>query len=414
MNEFKNLEESYQKYDLKFLTISLIISTFLIAIIFNLKIDFYLRGFIIPCLIVLTTYLINLYHNKLINNHNSLYLLIPIGLILINSLIFNVNSSNKVLNIFIILCLITYFIFSLINKKFQLTSELFPLIFSIFLDKLFTNLNNINKLFKEKTHSKQILHIILGLIIGIPICIVILLLLSSADYYFGYFIENIINNILNILNIEFIWKNLFVISISFILTFSIFINYMLKRKDEENKTKLINVSSSTLGTILILINLVFMLFLITEISKVTTNFLNIPIEYTYAEYAREGFFQLLFITSINFIITIFTIYKTKLKDNKLINILLLVLIGFSILLIFNSYYRMFLYISAYTFTILRLQVILFLTLELVLFILLIKKITNEIKYDNFKLFTLISLIFYIINLYLCNDIVINFINKIIA
>lgn len=414
MNEFKNLEESYQKCDLKFLTISLIISTFLIAIIFNLKIDFYLRGFIIPCLIVLTTYLINLYHNKLINNHNSLYLLIPIGLILINSLIFNVNSSNKVLNIFIILCLITYFIFSLINKKFQLTSELFPLIFSIFLDKLFTNLNNINKLFKEKTHSKQILHIILGLIIGIPICIVILLLLSSADYYFGYFIENIINNILNILNIEFIWKNLFVISISFILTFSIFINYMLKRKDEENKTKLINVSSSTLGTILILINLVFMLFLITEISKVTTNFLNIPIEYTYAEYAREGFFQLLFITSINFIITIFTIYKTKLKDNKLINILLLVLIGFSILLIFNSYYRMFLYISAYTFTILRLQVILFLTLELVLFILLIKKITNEIKYDNFKLFTLISLIFYIINLYLCNDIVINFINKIIA
>ena len=408
MNE---LNEEYQKYNLKYLMISSIISTFIITIIFNLKIDFYLRCFIIPTIIVLVTYILNIKYNNLVKNKNSLILLIPISLIVFNSFLFKLDFSNKFLNIMIIPTIITYFLFNLINKKFELTINIFPLMFSIFLDKLFTNLNNINSLFRSNFKNKKLLHILLGLLIGIPICLVLIILLSSGDYYFGYFIENIVDTLFNSLNIEFIWKNLFVISISFILTFSIFINYMLKRKEEKVENHLFNISSLTVSTILILINMVFMLFLVTEISKLTTNFLHLPIRYTYSEYAREGFFQLLFITSINFVITIFTIYKTNLKDNKLVKNLLLILIVFSILLILNSYYRMMLYISAYTFTILRLQVILFLALELILFALLIKKIISNLEYDNLKLFSILFLIFYIINLYLCNEVVIDFINK---
>ena len=413
MNNFKELEDNYKKYDLKYLTISSIIATLIITIIFNLNIDFYLRWFIIPTIVVLITYLLNIKHNSLDKNKLSFYLLIPIFLILINSLIFKIDFSNKFLNIIIIPIIVTYFLLSLINKKFKLGTNIFPLIFSIFLDKLFDNLNNLNKLFKENSKNKKILHILLGLVIGIPICIVLLILLSSGDYYFGYFIENIIDKVLTDFNIEFIWKNLVVISLSFIFTFSIFINYMLNRKIDKNESKLIDVSSITISTILILVNIIFSVFLISEISKLTTNFLHVPIKYTYAEYAREGFFQLLIITSINFIITLFTIYKTKLKNNKIVKTLLLILIGFSILLIFNSYYRMILYINAYTFTILRLQVILFLMLELILFILLIKKIVSEIHINNLYLFSILFLVFYILNLYLCNQTIINLINKLI-
>ena len=409
-----NSKDNYLKYDLKYLTISVIIATFIIAIIFNLKLDFYLRSFIIPTIIVLITYIINIKRNKLENNKLSYYILIPIGLIIFNTFIFKIDTSNKLLNIIIIPLLITYFLLNLINKKYKLTCNIFPLIFSLFLDKLFSNLNNLNDLFKDNSKNKNLFHVFLGLLIGIPICIVFLLLLSSGDYYFGYFIGNILDSILNLLNIEFVWKNIVVISFSFILSFSIFINYMLKRKEETKDNKLFNISSITVSTILLLINMVFMLFLVTEISKLTTNFLHLPIEYTYAEYAREGFFELLFITSINFIITIFIIYKTNLKENKLIKTLLLILISFSFLLIFNSYYRMFLYISAYTFTVLRLQVILFLMLEFILFILLTKKITSNILYDNLKLFSILFLVFYILNLYLCNETIINFINKIIS
>ncbi len=406
---FKDLEEQYQKYDLNFLTISTLITTLFITIIFNLNIDFYLRGFIIPIIIVLINYLFNLKHSKLKINKNSYILLIPIGLIILNSFLFKVDDSNKFLNIIILPVTITYFLLSLLNKN--ISKKLFILFVEDIPNKLFTNLNKLENIIKNKTKNNKLIYILVGVLIAIPICSLMISLLASADSYFEYFINHTIDNIFNKIDIEFIIKNIFILVISFILSFSMFINYMLKRKEVKEDVKPINIPSTIVSTILIFLNLVFCLFLITEISKLTTNFLHLPIKYTYAEYAREGFFQLLFITSINFIIITFIIYKTNLKNYKFIKALLLILIGFSCLLIFNSYYRMILYINAYTFTILRLQVILFLFLELILFILLIKKIINEIKINNLKLFSILSLIFYILNLYLANQVVVDFINK---
>ncbi len=406
---FKDLEEQYQKYDLNFLTISTLITTLFITIIFNLNIDFYLRGFIIPIIIVLINYLFNLKHSKLKINKNSYILLIPIGLIILNSFLFKVDDSNKFLNIIILPVTITYFLLSLLNKN--ISKKLFILFVEDIPNKLFTNLNKLENIIKNKTKNNKLIYILVGVLIAIPICSLMISLLASADSYFEYFINHTIDNIFNKIDIEFIIKNIFILIISFILSFSMFINYMLKRKEVKEDVKPINIPSTIVSTILIFLNLVFCLFLITEISKLTTNFLHLPIKYTYAEYAREGFFQLLFITSINFIIITFIIYKTNLKNYKFIKALLLILIGFSCLLIFNSYYRMILYINAYTFTILRLQVILFLFLELILFILLIKKIINEIKINNLKLFSILSLIFYILNLYLANQVVVDFINK---
>ena len=92
---------------------------------------------------------------------------------------------------------------------------------------------------------------------------------------------------------------------------------------------------------------------------------------------------------------------------------MLILIGFSILLIFNSYYRMILYINAYTFTILRLQVTLFLLLELIYFVILINNIVKNDYLNKFKLYSRLALIFYILNLYLCNELFINLINNLI-
>ena len=411
MNEFQELEKTYQKYDLKYFTYSTIISTLLITFIYNLNIDSYFRIFIFPTIIILITYLLNIKHNTLDQNKRSYYFLIPIGLIFLNTFLFEVDFSNKFLNILVLPTITIYFLFYLLDKKYQITIKSFFLFLEECLNNLFNNLAPIKKLINKNSKSKNISQIGIGLVIGIPICIVLLSLLSSADMYFSSFMEHTLNKLIHLFNVEFILKNIVVIGISFILTFSFFINFMEKRKKEKDETKVLNVSTSSISTILILMNFVFLLFLITEISKLTTNFLHLPIEYTYAEYAREGFFQLLGITSINFLISILTIYKTKLKNNRLVKILLLILIGFSCLLIFNSYYRMVLYISAYTFTILRLQVILFLILELILFILLIKKITSELKYNNLKLFSILFLLFYILNLYLCNQVVIDFINK---
>ena len=151
------------------------------------------------------------------------------------------------------------------------------------------------------------------------------------------------------------------------------------------------------------INLVFILFLISEISKLCGNFLKIPNGYIYSSYAREGFFQLLFVTIINFSIILFLLYKTDLiNNNKIIKGLTLSLIIFSILLIFNSYYRMFLYIEKFGFTNLRLQVILFLLMELLSLLVILKKILFKLKND-FVIFFIIIITTYIVNLYICNN-----------
>ena len=71
------------------------------------------------------------------------------------------------------------------------------------------------------------------------------------------------------------------------------------------------------------------------------------------------------------------------------------------------------YISNYGFTILRLQVVLFLLMELIMFGLLIKKMIKGIANKEGNIYYFIFVIFYIINLYVCSDWFIIILNKII-
>ena len=403
-----------ESYNLRFLLLSSLISSLIIAIFYNLNIDYYLKGFIIPITTIFINFLINIKKNNLLKNKKAFLLIIPISLIILSSILFK-TFNNRILNIFILPMIIIYCLFSLINKKYDLTSKILILFFKVFPTKYFSNLNYLNNCLKPKSNKKyKSLNILLGLVISIPLAIILLSLLASSDMYFSTFINNIFSNFLNIFNIHFLWSNLYIFSLTFIAGFSIFINILRKKDIVDTKSKPFNVNESVMTTILVVINLVFVLFLISEISKLTTNFLQIPIEYTYSEYAREGFFQLLVVTTINIIITFFCLYKTNLvKENKTIKYLIFLLTIFSIILIFNSYYRMYLYINAYSFTTLRLQVILFLLLELILFSLIIYKLLKGLNYNNFKIYFYLAITFYIINLYLASEPIVNMINRLL-
>ena len=203
------------------------------------------------------------------------------------------------------------------------------------------------------------------------------------------------------------------IIISFIILFSTFVNILKKRNAETKEIHKREINTSIANTVLIIINSVFVLFLISEISKFTINFLRLPVEYTYSSYAKEGFFQLLVVTVINIgIILYFTYCTTSVKENKLVKKLLTALAIFSILLILSSYYRVILYICAYSFTILRAQVVLFLVMELIIFVIIIKKIIKGITHKDATVYMLIISSVYIINLYLCSRPFVDLINSI--
>ena len=377
-----------------------IVSALLIVIISNLKIDWYFKTIMFPFFMVLVSSTILVMKNDDINK-KAFYLLIPIILIIFSNLILillkgTLDENNEILNIIVLPILISIYLFSLINKNYKITLVNIPLMFKIFPRYLFRNL----KFLKIKTSREKInkiLNAVFGIIVGIVFSIVILLLLMSADDYFNKFVSKAF------ISINFDFSKIMQFVIFFIIIFSIGVNLIRNRYIVMKDNKIRKIDHTIIISMLSVINLVFVLFLISEISKLCGNFLQIPKGYIYSSYAREGFFQLLFVTIINFSIILYLIYKTNvIKENKIIRNLVLILIAFSVLLIFNSYYRMFLYIGKFGFTNLRLQVILFLFMELILFGIIIKKIINKVNNDGL-IFLVIMTSFYVINLYICND-----------
>lgn len=380
-----------------------ILAAIIIVFFHGLNINWYLKSIVIPFSFLIISNIIIYKENKFINK-KAYFILIPITLILISDPIIKIDASNKFLNVIVLFILVSIFLFLLVNKNYKISVNNISLMFKLFPDKIFSNLKYLKpNITKEK--NKKIVNVILGLAIGAGISFVILLLLTSADDYFDAFLDKFSISF----NLDI--SNIILFIIWFIILFSISINVYKNKDIKMREVRLKKIDNTIIITVLSVINFVFVLFLISEISKLCGNFLQLPKGYIYSSYAREGFFQLLFVTLINFSIISFLIYKTKsIKENKIVRNLIFLLIAFSILLIFNSYYRMYLYIDKFGFTILRLQVILFLTMEVVLFGFIIKKILSEIKNEGVILLSIMSF-FYVLNLYLCNDWFIRLINR---
>lgn len=388
-----------------------LISAILIVIAGMLNIDFYFKSVMFPFLMILisSTILVKDYEEI---NKKAYLLIIPIVLIIISNLVLkvlkgNLDGTNQLLNVVVLPLLISTYLFMLVRSDFKVSLENMFLVFKLFPKNLFKNLKFI-KIDTNKEKNDKVINIIFGTIIGVFISGLILALLTSADAYFDKFLSSIVTNINVDFNLWYVIKGI----IYFVILFVIGINLFKNKEIALKESKMSRVNKTVVTTMLFIVNFVFVLFLISEISKLCGNFLKVPKGYIYSSYAREGFFQLLFVTLINFGIILYLIYKTNLvKEDKKVKYLVLSLIAFSIFLIFNSYYRMFLYIGRFGFTNLRLQVILFLFMEIILFGFIIKKILRDAKKDGI-VFLIIMTITYVINLYVCNDWFIGILEKI--
>ncbi len=373
-----------------------------------LPINSYIKNFTFPIFNLLITYLILLNNQKKIVNVKAYYLLIPIILILISNLLLKIDDSNLFLNVIILPILMTLFFSLLTNKNYKISIQVFSWVNHLIFTNIFSNLSLIKNIKCKNIETKnKTTNIILGILIGCGIGLIILLLLMSADTYFKFFVNKIF------CLFKFDLGKTFIFIISFILLFSIYVNILLNQSCNMKKNNNKKIDDIMAITIITIIDIIFVLFLISELSRLTNNFLQVPVQYTYSSYAREGFFQLLVVTTINFNIIMYLLYKTPLiKENHVIKKLILLLICFSIFLIFNSYYRMFLYIFNYGYTVLRLQVILFLAMEMILFLILVKKIVKELKINDTTLYFVIMISFYILNIYLCTNNFVSLLNHI--
>ena len=354
--------------------------------------------FMIPFLLFIIFFLKD---NNLINNKKGLLLLIPIIILSLSYLIYD-NILNY-LNILVIPILTIFMLIEVINQTDNLECLIEKFFFMIFkpFDYLSIHVNNTRDILKNTNIKKNKLKRIKSYLIVIPIIIIVLVLLSSADIVFASFFKDI-NNIFKDIKVEGIITRIFQFFILF-LYLGATLMYLLKEKIEVGKiSKGIKVEEFTIKLLLFSLNIIYVVFIFIQIFSLGLH--KLPKGITYSEYARTGFFQLMIISIINIVIIL--ISKST-KENKLIKGMNLLMVLLTFMIIYSSFYRMHLYEITYGYTLLRLGVYFILLTEVIL---LIPTIIYIVK-DNFKVlkyYLIIPIIIYsMINLISIEKIITN-------
>lgn len=226
----------------------------------------------------------------------------------------------------------------------------------------------------DKT-NKKVVAVGLGALISIPLLLVVLMLLSGADAVFRQMTEKLLEGISlgNIMNVFF--RIAFIFFASYALL-SCLCGRTLKEevKDRRNGEPLMAITVTGLLTLL------YLLFSGIQIAGLFLGKLKLPEGYTYAMYAREGFFQLLLVAFLNLVIVLFCM--SFFRESKVLKTILTIMSVCTFIMIASSAMRMIIYIHYYYLTFLRLLVLWGLTLLSFLFLGVVLNIFRE----NFPLF----------------------------
>lgn len=204
---------------------------------------------------------------------------------------------------------------------------------------------------RQKKENGKLKYILIGIAITIPLIFIIMLLLLSADRIFSNLFSNIIDELL-------VLNNLFTIILMVVLAYIViysFINALARREIKEEVKDRRTQEPIIAITCLTIISVVYILFCVIQIVGLFMGQMQLPEGYTYAKYAREGFFQLLFVCGINIIIVLSCM--SFFRESKLLKIMLTIISVCTYIMIASSAYRMILYISVYQLTFLRIFVL---------------------------------------------------------
>ena len=228
---------------------------------------------------------------------------------------------------------------------------------------------------KPEKMDKRVVAVGLGLVISLPLVLLVTALLSSADVFFRQITDKMVSWI------DF--TNVF--SVSFMIIAMFFAVYCLTAylctgqineevKDNRKGEPLIAVTFTAMLT------LIYMLFSGIQFFGLFLRQLTLPEGYSYAQYAREGFFQLLAVGFLNLVLVL--VCLTFFRENKALKVILTLMSLCTLVMNASSAMRMIMYIEVYFLTFLR---ILVLWALLVLTLIFIGVIINIYK-EDFKLF----------------------------
>ncbi len=230
----------------------------------------------------------------------------------------------------------------------------------------------------KNAKNKVLRYVLLGLLVTIPFTAVIAALLLSSDEAFRNFIgiENIADEIG-----EFLLRFIFAIPVAMII-FSVLITAIRDKADVKAKKshrKDGRLNHIIFVTAFVPVILLYAAFFVSQFAYFTSAFQNIlPEEFTYAQYARQGFFELCAVVAINILMVVLTMLLCKKKDNGHysvgVKLMVCVLCLCSVALVAISVAKMIMYTSAYGLTHKRVYTLWFTLVMLCLVVILFTKI----------------------------------------
>ena len=241
--------------------------------------------------------------------------------------------------------------------------------------------------------------IFLGLVISAPLLVIVIALLAEADTVFQNVMVTILKTLESIGSIP-LAEHVGVIGIITLLLFG-YLAVVLKAEVEGGAVPVDRgrggSDATIVVTVLVMVNAVYILFCAIQFTYLFGGedvIRSIP-DYTYAEYARRGFSELIVVTVINLSILLIGLHVTK-NDGKLdylVLVLRCLLVLCTAIMLYSAHLRLKLYEEAYGYTYARIFAHTFIGLLFVLFMLTLYKLWRR-EFPLLKAFAIAALLTY--------------------
>ena len=203
---------------------------------------------------------------------------------------------------------------------------------------------------KLGSKGKTILYAAASVAVSVPVVAVVLNLLMSADVLFDDMAERVLES----LNLKNIIGVLALTALVFFVVYG-FLSYVVKGDINEGVAEGKKAESILAIPMAGILTALYLVFSVVQIGGLFLGKMTLLQGYTYAMYAREGFFQLLAVSILNLFLVLAGIQFFK--KNKVLTVLLTLMSLCTFIMIASSAMRMVLYIKTYHLTFLRILVL---------------------------------------------------------
>lgn len=203
---------------------------------------------------------------------------------------------------------------------------------------------------KLGSKGKTILYALLSVAVSVPVVAIVLKLLMSADILFG----NMAEQVLKSLNFRNIAGVLALTALVFFIVYG-FLSYVMKGTIREAVTEEKRAQAVLAIPMAGILTALYLVFSVVQIAGLFLGKMSLPEGYTYAMYAREGFFQLLAVSILNLLLVLAGMHFFE--EHNVLTVLLTLMSLCTFIMIASSAMRMLLYIGTYHLTFLRILVL---------------------------------------------------------